>query len=109
MDDCIFCKIAAGSVPVEALCEDEMVIAFADKNPQAPTHLLFIPRQHFASASHAPATLLGNLLAQASEYATRELPEGYRLVINTGEDGGQTVHHLHVHLLGGRTMHWPPG
>ena len=110
---CIFCKIAAGTIPVERLWDDERVIAFRDREPQAPTHILVIPRAHIASHAHAtPADemLLGRILTVAAEVARQQkLEGGYRLVINCGDDGGQTVPHLHLHLLGGRQMHWPPG
>lgn len=111
--ECLFCRIVAGSIPAKRVYEDEQSLAFADINPQAPTHVLVIPRQHIASTaeseeSHAP--LLGHLVAKAAQIAREAgLANGYRLVINTGEDGGQTVDHLHVHLLGGRHMSWPPG
>jgi len=109
MSDCLFCKIANGQIPVKPLYEDEAVLAFADITPQAPTHLLFIPRAHFSNAAEAPAELLGTVLHTAAAYGKRELPGGFRIVANTGDDGGQTVHHLHLHLLGGRHMSWPPG
>ena len=111
--DCLFCKIAAGTIPVARLYENDHVLAFPDINPQAPTHILVIPRRHIASLAHATpedTPLLGELLAAAGEVAKAQgLENGYRLVVNTGADGGQTVGHLHVHLLGGRAMHWPPG
>lgn len=111
--DCLFCKIVAGVIPAKRLYEDEHTLAFADINPQAPVHVLLIPKRHIASHAHAlpeDAALLGKLLASAGEIAREQkLENGYRLVINTGPDGGQTVDHLHVHLLGGRAMHWPPG
>lgn len=111
--DCLFCKILAGEIPANRVYEDENAIAFPDINPQAPTHLLIIPKEHLASQTKVLAEheqLLGHLLVVAAELArTHKLDKGYRVVINTGEDGGQTVHHLHVHLLGGRPMHWPPG
>lgn len=111
--DCLFCKIVAGTIPAKRLLETDEVIAFADIHPQAPVHLLVIPKRHLAShadALPADAPLLGTLLAAAGELAkTHDLQQGYRLVINTGRDGGQTVDHLHVHLLGGRAMGWPPG
>ena len=111
--DCLFCKIVAGTIPAKRVFEDELSLAFADINPQAPTHLLLIPKQHIASLAHAErgqAALLGHLLATAAEIAkTAQLDRGYRIVINTGADGGQTVDHLHLHLLGGRHMTWPPG
>jgi len=111
--DCLFCKIVAGTIPAKRVFEDEQSIAFADINPQAPTHLLIIPKEHLASLAHAAAENaagLGHLVFVATELArTYDLAKGYRLVINTGDDGGQTVHHLHIHLLGGRHMTWPPG
>jgi len=111
--DCIFCKIVADSIPAKRVYEDELCLCFADLNPQAPTHLLLIPREHIASTAHAEqehAPLLGHLVAKAAHIArTAGLDGGYRIVINTGPDGGQTVDHLHLHLLGGRHMTWPPG
>jgi histidine triad (HIT) family protein len=111
--DCIFCKIVAGTIPSKKLFEDDEVLAFADVNPQAPFHALIIPKEHLASLAEAAASrkaLLGHLHFTAAELArTHGLANGYRVVINTGSDGGQTVSHLHLHLLGGRTMHWPPG
>jgi len=111
--DCLFCKIVAGTIPAKRLHEDEQSIAFADINPQAPTHLLLIPKRHIASLAQATAEdtpLLGHLMAAATGLARAHgLGGGYRIVINTGDDGGQTVHHLHLHLLGGRPMTWPPG
>ena len=111
--DCLFCKIVAGGIPAKRVYEDELCVCFADINPQAPTHLLIVPRQHIASQAHAEeehAPLLGHLVAKAAEIAREQgLASGYRVVINTGPDGGQTVDHLHVHLLGGRHMGWPPG
>jgi histidine triad (HIT) family protein len=111
--DCLFCKIASGVIPVTRLYEDEQTLAFADIHPQAPVHILIIPKTHFASlaqTSHEQAPLLGHLITAAVEIAKQQgLANGYRTVINTGPDGGQTVDHLHVHLLGGRHMGWPPG
>lgn len=111
--DCLFCKIIAGEIPANRVYEDEYSIAFPDINPQAPTHLLIIPKEHLASQAKALAgheQLLGHLLVVAANLArTHKLDKGYRAVINTGDDAGQTVHHLHLHLLGGRPMHWPPG
>jgi histidine triad (HIT) family protein len=111
--DCLFCKIAAGAIPVTRLYENEQLLAFPDINPQAPVHILVIPKQHFASlarTSPSNAALLGHLLAATAGIAQQQnLGKGYRLVINTGPDGGQTVDHLHVHLLGARHMGWPPG
>lgn len=111
--DCLFCKIVAGDIPVTRLYENDHVLAFPDISPQAPTHVLVIPKKHLTSHAHGAAedaAVFGELLAAAGEVAKlKELDNGYRLVINTGPDGGQTVGHLHVHLLGGRQMHWPPG
>lgn len=111
--DCLFCKIVAGTIPAKRLHETEEVLAFADIHPQAPTHILVIPKRHIASHAHTlpeDAALLGTLLAEAGEIArAHHLDRGYRLVVNTGPDGGQTVDHLHVHILGGRAMGWPPG
>lgn len=109
MSDCLFCKIAAHAIPVEAVYEDEFSIAFPDIHPQAPTHLLVIPKQHFASVAGVPAEALGRLLHTAAALAQKQMPHGYRIVINTGDDGGQTVQHLHLHLMGERRMSWPPG
>jgi histidine triad (HIT) family protein len=113
VSDCLFCKIASGAIPVTLLYQDERVVAFPDIRPQAPVHILVIPRRHFASLAHtAPEDtgLLGQLLAATTEIARQQnLADGYRLVINTGSDGGQTVEHLHIHLLGRRHMGWPPG
>jgi histidine triad (HIT) family protein len=111
--DCLFCKIASGAIPVTKIYEDDTVLAFPDINPQAPTHILLIPKHHFASlakTSAADTALLGHLLAAANQVAQQQgLTNGYRTVINTGADGGQTVEHLHLHILGGRHMSWPPG
>ena len=110
---CIFCKIVDGSIPSKAVYEDELCYAFADLHPQAPVHILVAPREHIASldeTDQSDAALLGHLLWAATEVARNKgLAKGYRLVVNTGEDGGQTVEHLHVHLLGGRPLTWPPG
>jgi histidine triad (HIT) family protein len=110
---CLFCNIASGAIPVTRLYEDDLTLAFPDINPQAPTHILIIPKQHIASVAHATPVdtpLLGHLFAAAAQVARdQNLASGYRLVINTGPDGGQTVDHLHLHLLGGRHMTWPPG
>ena len=113
MSDCLFCKIVAGDIPAKRFYEDDLTVAFADINPQAPVHLLVIPKQHLPSTAHATAEhagLLGHLLATVAKIAAEQnLDRGYRIVINTGADGGQTVDHLHLHLLGGRPMGWPPG
>ncbi|MGI8773097.1 MAG: histidine triad nucleotide-binding protein [Acidobacteriaceae bacterium] len=111
--DCLFCKIAAGSIPVQKVFEDDTVVAFTDIHPQAPVHLLIIPRNHIASLAHLSPEderLLGHMHALAKQIAEEKgLHNGFRTVMNTGPDGGQTVDHLHLHLLGGRPMHWPPG
>jgi histidine triad (HIT) family protein len=112
--ECIFCKIAAGEIPAEIVYQDSDCIAFNDLQPQAPTHLLIIPRDHIDSldtASEAQEKLLGHLLHTAAEIARQKgfSSNGYRVVVNTNEDGGQTVFHLHVHLLAGRSFIFPPG
>jgi histidine triad (HIT) family protein len=110
---CLFCRIIDGSIPSKAVYQDDQCYAFADINPQAPVHFLIVPRQHIASIAHAGkehSLLIGHLHWAAAEIArSKGLTQGYRTVINTGEDGGQTVDHIHVHLLGGRPMTWPPG
>lgn len=110
---CLFCKIIDGSIPSKAVYEDELCYAFSDIHPQAPVHVLVAPREHLASLNEtdqADGKLLGHLLWAATEVAReKSLTSGYRLVVNTGPDGGQTVDHLHVHLLGGRPLTWPPG
>jgi len=113
--DCIFCRIAAGEIPATVVARNEHGMAFRDVNPQAPTHVLVIPIRHFGSATAVPdperAAVLGELLRLAVQAADQlgVADAGYRMVVNTGKQGGQTVDHLHVHLLGGRPMHWPPG
>jgi len=107
--DCIFCKIASHAIPVDAIYEDDQVIAFNDREPHAPTHLLVIPKQHFATIGAVDAALLRPLLHAAAVLGDRLLPNGHRIAINTGADGGQTVGHVHLHVLGGRQMSWPPG
>jgi histidine triad (HIT) family protein len=110
---CLFCKIIAGEIPSKKVFEDNLTYAFRDINPQAPTHILIVPRKHIASLAEAgddDEMLLGYLHATATRLAKTEgLSNGFRTVINTVPDGGQTVDHLHVHLLGGRPMGWPPG
>ena len=110
---CLFCKIIEGSVPSTAVYEDGQCYAFADIDPKAPVHVLVVPREHITSLVDAGAhhpSLLGHLLWAAAEIAREKgLSNGYRAVINTGKDGGQTVDHIHVHLLGGRHLTWPPG
>ena len=111
--DCLFCKIAGGQIPSIAVYQDELSYAFADISPKAPVHILVIPREHIGSIGEAAEhhrALLGHLMWVAAKIARdKGLGNGYRVVINTGEDGGQTVNHLHLHLLGGRSMTWPPG
>ncbi len=111
---CIFCQIATGKIDSEIVYQDEQVVAFRDLNPQAPVHILIIPREHITNldgASAANAALLGHCALVAAEIARAEgfAEGGYRLVTNVGPDGGQSVDHLHFHLLAGRRMHWPPG
>lgn len=111
---CLFCDIASGKLPVTPLFENEHVMAFNDIHPQAPTHILIIPKQHIQNIHETNpehAALLGELLLVAKSIAASAglSEKGYRLVLNTKQDGGQTVDHLHVHLLGGRQMTWPPG
>ena len=113
-EDCIFCKIADGRIASEIVFEDDKCIAFKDLDPQAPTHLLIIPREHVESldkAGEGHRQLLGHLLFTAAEIARSRgfANNGYRVVVNTNKDGGQTVFHLHVHLLAGRTFVFPPG
>ena len=114
MSDCIFCKIAAGEIPADLVYEDDQVVGFRDLNPQAPTHVLLIPRRHIASLNELQPedeAIIGRLYSAAAKVAAQEgfAETGYRTVINCNEDGGQTVFHVHLHLLGGRRMSWPPG
>lgn len=111
-DGCLFCRIVRGEIPAKLVAEDEHCVAFRDINPQAPTHVLVVPREHVASLDEAtdPA-LVGRVALFAAEIARREgiADRGYRTVFNTNAEAGQTVFHLHLHLLGGRHMSWPPG
>jgi len=110
--DCLFCKIAGGEIPATIVKRDGRLLAFRDINPQAPTHVLIIPTQHVSSLNDArDAGLLGEMLVFAGNLAREAgiAERGYRVVVNTNPDGGQTVFHLHAHLLGGRRMTWPPG
>ena len=111
--DCLFCKIAAGEIPAEKLYEDDDAVVFADIHPQAPVHVLLIPRKHIASLAHlspGDERLLGHLHAVAKKIAEEKgLKKGFRTVMNTGERWWTDGRSLHLHLLGGRTMHWPPG
>ncbi len=113
-ENCLFCKIVAGEIPSEKVYEDETCIAFNDISPQAPTHILIVPREHIESLDRARTEhrqTLGSLLLTGAEIAREKgfAENGYRIVINTNADGGQTVFHLHVHLLGGRPFIFPPG
>lgn len=113
VSDCLFCKIASGVIPADIIVENEHALAFRDIDPKAPTHVLVIPRSHFADADEIAKSdpdLAGKLLALASEVASLErLGAGYRIVTNIGEDAGQSVAHVHFHVLGGRSLTWPPG
>jgi len=114
MNNCIFCRIIERRAPAKFVYEDESVVAVEDVNPQAPVHLLVIPREHLPSLMEATpehSALLGKLLTVAAQLACERGLEskGYRTVINTGSCAGQSVFHLHVHVLGGRVFHWPPG
>jgi histidine triad (HIT) family protein len=113
MSETIFSKIIRKEIPADIVYEDDLALAFRDLNPQAPVHILVIPKQPIVSIAAAraeDAALLGHLLLTIARVATQEgLTEGYRVVANTGQDGGQTVFHLHFHLLGKRAMGWPPG
>jgi histidine triad (HIT) family protein len=112
-DDCLFCKIVAGDIDADVVHESATTLAFRDLNPQAPTHVLVIPRSHYPNAAHLAAgepETAAHLFAAAAAIADDEgLGEGYRLVFNTGAQAHQTVFHAHMHLLGGRSMTWPPG
>jgi len=111
--DCLFCKIAAKKIPSKIVYEDEDVFAFEDIGPQAPTHILICPRKHFASLNDATTedqAVLGKLQLVAAQLARKlDLLDGYRTVLNSGSGAGQSVFHLHLHLLGGRAFRWPPG
>jgi len=110
---CLFCKIVEGAIPSTPEYQDDLSYAFGDIHPQAPVHILIVPREHIGSIDEAgedKQALLGHLLWVAAEIARKKkLGNGHRIVVNTGEDGGQTVEHLHLHLLGGRHLTWPPG
>ena len=114
MTDCLFCKIIAGDIPADIVYESETAIAFRDINPQAPTHVLIIPRRHIATINDIEPVdeeIVGSLYSAAREIAAAEgfADEGYRVVMNCNEAAGQTVFHIHLHLLGGRGLGWPPG
>jgi histidine triad (HIT) family protein len=111
-DDCLFCRIVRKEIPAKIVAESPECVAFRDINPQAPTHILVIPREHVASLNEATdAAMIGRLALFAADIAKREgiAEAGYRTVINTNAGAGQTVFHVHLHLLGGRPMRWPPG
>lgn len=113
-DDCLFCKISAGELPADIVRQTDSYVAFRDVNPQAPTHVLVIPRKHISTLNDLDAEnvgLIAELFLAAKEIASEEriADEGYRAVINCNAGAGQSVFHVHLHLLGGRPMHWPPG
>jgi histidine triad (HIT) family protein len=110
--DCLFCRVVAGEIPAEVVHEGKRVIAFRDINPQAPTHVLVVPREHAAGVADladADADALAELVVTARQVATAEGHEQFRLVFNTGSQAGQSVFHVHGHVLAGRSMRWPPG
>ena len=113
MEDCLFCKIVAGQIPSDIVYQDDDVFAFNDINPQAPRHILFIPKRHIASMTDLTVEdgpLLAKIYVAASSVAKKlNLERGYRFLTNVGPDAGQSVFHLHFHLLGGRPLGWPPG
>ncbi len=114
MADCLFCKIVAGQIPATVVYKDERLVAFRDVNPQAPTHLLIVPRRHIGSLNdltHEDDGLVGEMIRTAASLASEHghADRGYRTVFNCNADAGQTVFHIHLHLLGGRKMAWPPG
>jgi histidine triad (HIT) family protein len=114
MSDCLFCKVIRGEIPSKKVYEDDTIFAFEDINPQAPTHILIIPKEHYASLNDVPGKdkdLLGHILIKGRELAQKAGLEnsGFRIVLNTGRDSGQAVFHIHFHLLGGRRLSWPPG
>jgi histidine triad (HIT) family protein len=114
MNDCLFCRICAKKIPANIIYEDSEAVAFNDINPQAPVHVLIIPKKHISTTldiTDEDNLLIGHLFRLAGQIAKEEgiAEQGFRLVINTNADAGQTVFHIHLHLLGGRQMHWPPG
>jgi histidine triad (HIT) family protein len=113
MSDCLFCRIVAGEIPATVVHETDRVLAFRDISPQAPVHVVAVPKEHHADVSALTAVdpdLAGELLATVARIAADEgLDHGFRIVLNSGADGGQTVFHVHAHLLGGRGLGWPPG
>ena len=113
MADCLFCRIVAGEIPATVVRESDRTVSFRDVNPQAPIHVLVIPREHLATVgelARADPDLLGEVMREAEQVARDEgLEDGYRIVFNTGLQGGQMVFHVHAHVIGGRQMGWPPG
>ena len=113
MEDCIFCKLANGEIPTDMVYQDDLCAVFRDADPQAPVHMLMVPKIHITSLDDLKdehAELIAHMMLTIKKVCAQEgLENGYRCVINTGEDGQQTVKHLHIHILGKRSMHWPPG
>lgn len=114
MSDCLFCKMVSGQIEPDKVFESEELLAFRDINPQAPTHILVVPKKHIATTNdltQADQNLVGQMVLTAQEIAAKEgiAESGYRLVLNCNQHGGQSVDHIHIHLLGGRQMMWPPG
>lgn len=112
MPDCVFCSIVKGEIESERVGESEHCIAFRDANPQAPVHILVVPKKHFRSMNDMPDGSVLGAMGMLGRQVAKELgitEKGYRAVINTGEHGGQTVEHMHLHILGGRALKWPPG
>jgi histidine triad (HIT) family protein len=114
MSDCIFCKIIEKKIPAKIICEDDLTLAFEDINPQAPVHFLVIPKKHISTIldiKDADRELIGRIFQVAAKIAADKgiAAKGFRMVLNCNPDGGQTVYHIHCHILGGRQMQWPPG
>jgi histidine triad (HIT) family protein len=114
MDNCLFCKIINGEIPVKKVYENEHILAFRDIDPKAPVHILVIPKKHIRSVNELKSSdknLAGELLLSAKKIAKDEGidSKGFRIIFNTNDDGGQTVYHIHMHIMGGRQMQWPPG
>jgi histidine triad (HIT) family protein len=113
MDECLFCRMIRGEIPTKKVYEDEQTFAFEDINPQAPTHVLVVPKKHIRGLKEAApeeAEIVGHCHLVAARIAReRSIEDGYRTVVNVGPRAGQSVFHLHVHLIGGRNLHWPPG
>lgn len=111
MEDCIFCKIARGQIPADFIFRDEQLMVLKDVDPQAPVHLLVVPLAHYPDIGEASSNpqLISALIAQCARLGQEMGAEGFRIVVNTGEYGGQTVQHLHFHVLAGRKLQWPPG